>query len=127
LETDPEGPDESPRVVRGGSWWDPARLTRSAYRFRNGDLLRIGLLGLRFALRSKAESGEAERVLAGGARQGPAEPGRNFRPSAPPARNSPRPKASDTGAGPTPNDDPADDEASPRGFIDRFFGKRTKK
>ncbi len=38
------------RVLRGGSWFGPARFCRSAFRGRFGPVVRIGLLGFRVCL-----------------------------------------------------------------------------
>ena len=48
---DPAGPSGgSNRVLRGGSWLDPAGLCRSAYRYGDGPGFRISNLGLRVSL-----------------------------------------------------------------------------
>jgi len=45
---DPSGPDAGAiRVVRGGGWYDPARLARSAYRHRIHPGVRVNSLGFR--------------------------------------------------------------------------------
>ena len=47
---DPEGPNRgSRRVVRGGSWDDPARLVRAAYRFASLPGVRYSILGFRLS------------------------------------------------------------------------------
>jgi formylglycine-generating enzyme required for sulfatase activity/energy-coupling factor transporter ATP-binding protein EcfA2 len=49
--TDPSGPSSgSSRVVRGGSWGDPAGFCRSAFRSGRGPGLRINVLGFRLVL-----------------------------------------------------------------------------
>src|SRR5262249_22724604 len=47
---DPRGPElASPRVIRGGSWYDDPRSARSAYRGRYAPEIRLSLLGFRLA------------------------------------------------------------------------------
>ncbi len=69
---DPTGPltgDETPRVVRGGSWFSIARLARSAYRYRHGPDDVISGLGFRLCLRS-IEPGPEPAWAAGAAPKG---------------------------------------------------------
>jgi formylglycine-generating enzyme required for sulfatase activity len=57
-QTDPTGPGEGARrVVRGGSYWNLARLCRSAYRDRGGPGYRYGDLGFRLAAGQPVGSG----------------------------------------------------------------------
>jgi GNAT superfamily N-acetyltransferase len=59
-ETDPMGPDQGSRVLRGGSWrsygWD----ARCAYRYRVVPDYRNRGIGFRFALRSRSPAGATE-------------------------------------------------------------------
>jgi formylglycine-generating enzyme required for sulfatase activity len=49
--TDPQGPSRaSVRVSRGGSWYDPAKYSRSAYRCGDGPSRRYYFLGFRIAM-----------------------------------------------------------------------------
>ena len=81
VQVDPEGPQGGLRAVRGGSWGSLGRLCRSAVRDADVPEDAHAELGFRLALRSMdgpGQAGAAERpfgVEAGGARQGPAEPG----------------------------------------------------
>lgn len=49
---DPEGPSDSHRALRGGSWYYGARSVRSASRIAFAPAYRPGSLGFRFSLRS---------------------------------------------------------------------------
>ena len=52
-------------AVRGGSWYNLARIARSALRLLNERVRRSYELGFRFALRSKSQSGAGGPVLGG--------------------------------------------------------------
>jgi len=61
--TDPEGPEEGGyRVLRGGSWFNGARLCRSAGRYRFDPGNRDGYIGFRPVRRKIAEGTEQESV-----------------------------------------------------------------
>ena len=63
---DPEGRQEDTRVIRGGSWGDPAQRLRAANRNSVPASMRTLFLGFRFAIKADWPAGkEPERPGAG--------------------------------------------------------------
>lgn len=67
LQTDPSGPQRSaPRVIRGGSWSDSARLVRAAFRYANSPGARDEILGFRLCRGHALQPAERPSGGAGG-------------------------------------------------------------